>query len=69
MFEILHFSINSFSETCTVVFNVPKIHKKTFDKFELVHFSFKSTASSTCSEYEYIVINGYRSTKLWCANI
>ena len=67
MFELVHFSINIISKTCTVVFNVPKVHNKTFDKFELVHFSFKS--SPILAQFPQLVqnmntvINGYGSKK------
>ena len=48
MFELVQFTIKTISKTCSVVFNVPKLHKKTFDMFELVHFSIK-VISNTCT--------------------
>ena len=48
MFEIVHFSINIISKTCTVVFNELKVQKNFVDMLELVHYSIK-IISKTCT--------------------
>ena len=60
MFELVHVSIKVISNTCSVQFNLPKFHKKTFDMLEWVHLSFKLT-TNTC----IVVFNVLNLFRIW----